>query len=438
MGCTEKDPPATAMMQQVAPWRRNVVGIVSRNVRCVAEWSGVPAAPLDPILGMNQRYNADTDPRKVNVSIGAYRTDEGKPLVLNCVKKAEKIILDDVALNKEYLPQRGDVSYTELCQKMLFGEDSQLLKDGVVATAQTLSGTGALRLGAEFVKRYAPGAAVYVSSPTWGTHNSIMDHAGVPVKQYRYWDAENRNLNLDGMLEDITSAPDGSIIMLHAAAHNPTGVDPTQEQWDKIMEVCRTRGHICWFDSAYQGFATGCLEKDAYALRKFADEGMPLFVSQSFAKNFGLYGERVGTFSLTCGTPDAVKNVMSQMDIIIRNLYSNPPKHGANIVKTVLSDPALYQEWRDELMAMSVRIQDMRKVLYDELVRLGTPGSWTHITSQIGMFSFTGLTPAQAKAMVDDHHIYMLGNGRISMAGVTSGNVKYIAESIDNVVRNVE
>merc|ERR1712045_444416 len=264
-----------------------------------------------------------------------------------------------------------------------------------------------------------------------------MDHAGVPYGAYRYWNAAGRDLDLVGMLADIKDAPDGSVMLLHAAAHNPTGVDPTKEQWDQIMEVCKERGHLCWFDSAYQGFATGCLEKDAYALSKFADAGLPLFVSQSFAKNFGLYGERVGTFSVSCANPDAVKAVMSHLDIIIRNLYSNPPKHGANIVKTVLSDPVLYQEWRDELMAMSVRIQDMRKVLYDELIRLETPGSWTHVTSQIGMFSFTGLSPAQSKAMVEKHHIYMLSNGRISMAGVTTGNVKYIAQAMDDVVRNV-
>jgi len=407
------------------------------SMRSMSSWNEVPQAALDPILGVSQKFQADTDPRKVNVSIGAYRTDEGKPLVLSCVKKAEKLILENKSLNKEYLPQRGDVTYTELCQKMLFGEDSKLLADGVVATAQTLSGTGALRLGAEFMKRFAPDKAVYISTPTWGTHNSIMDQAGVPYKPYRYWNAEGRNLDLSGMLADIEAAPEGSVIMLHAAAHNPTGVDPTADQWDKIMAVCEKRNHICWFDSAYQGFATGDLEKDAYAMRNFANKGLPLFVSQSFAKNFGLYGERVGTFSLTCGSPDTVKNVMSQMDIIIRNLYSNPPKHGANIVKTVLSDPALYQEWRDELMAMSVRIQDMRKELLDELTRLETPGNWDHITSQIGMFSFTGLTPDQAKAMVEKHHIYMLGNGRVSMAGVTSGNVKYIASSIDDVVRNI-
>merc|ERR1711990_379736 len=279
---------------------------------------------------------------------------------------------------------------------------------------------------------------VYVSTPTWGTHNSIMSHADVPLKQYRYWDAENRNLNLNGMLEDFEAAPEGSIMMLHAAAHNPTGVDPTKEQWDQIMAVCQKKKFICWFDSAYQGFATGDLEKDAYALRLFAENGLPLFVSQTFAKNFGLYGERIGTFSLTCGSQDSVKNVMSQLDIIIRNLYSNPPKHGANIVKTVLSDPALYQEWRDELMAMSKRIQDMRAVLLDELKTLGTPGDWSHITSQIGMFSFTGLSPEQSKAMVEKHHIYMLENGRISMAGVTSGNVKYIAQAIDDVVRTID
>jgi aspartate/tyrosine/aromatic aminotransferase len=387
---------------------------------------------------VSQRFQACTDPNKVNVSIGAYRTDEGKPLVLNCVKKAEKIMVDDTSLNKEYLPQRGDAVYAKLCQELMFGKDSKLLKDGVVATAQTLSGTGALRLGAEFVKRYAPEAAIYVSTPTWGTHNSIMTHAGVPRKDYRYWDAENRNLNLQGMLEDLQAAPDGSIIMLHAAAHNPTGVDPTKEQWDKIMAVCQAKKHMCWFDSAYQGFATGDLETDAYAVRSFAAAGLPLFVSQSFAKNFGLYGERAGAFSVTCGSPEIVKNVMGQLDIIIRNLYSNPPRHGAQIVKVVMSDPVLYQEWKDELKAMSLRIQDMRKALYDELVSLGTPGDWTHITSQIGMFSFTGLNPAQSTAMLEKHHVYMLSNGRVSMAGVTTKNVKYMAVAMDDVVRNVK
>lgn len=401
------------------------------------DWTGVPLAPLDPILGVSQRFQADTDPRKVNVSIGAYRTDEGKPLVLNCVKKAEKILLEDDSLNKEYLPQRGDNTYSLLCQKLSFGEESPLVKEGKIATVQTLSGTGALRMGAEFLKRFAKDAKVLISNPTWGTHISIMEHAGVEYQKYRYWDAENRNLNLPGMLEDLRAAPNNSAVLLHAAAHNPTGVDPTKEQWAEIMAVCKEKGHICWFDSAYQGFATGDLEIDAYALRMFAEAGLPTFVSQSFAKNFGLYGERAGTFSTTCANPEAVKAVMSNLDLIIRNLYSSPPKHGALIVKTILGTPELYQEWREELKAMSVRIQDMRKELYDEMVRLGTPGSWTHITSQIGMFSFTGLNVEQSKAMIEKHHVYMLPNGRISMAGVNVNNVKYLAQSIDDVTRNV-
>lgn len=346
----------------------------------------------------------------------------------------------DASLNKEYLPQRGDAVYNQLCQEMLFGTaaESKLVSEGRVATVQTLSGTGALRLGAEFAKRFAPGKLVYVSSPTWGTHNSICQHAGVEVGTYRYWNAAGRNLDINGMLEDITKAPKGSLIMLHAAAHNPTGVDPTHSQWDQILEACKAGGHICWFDSAYQGFASGCLDKDAYALRKFAAAGLDLIVSQSFAKNFGLYGERVGTLNITCGSKEEVANVTSQLDVIIRNLYSNPPKHGANIVRTVLSDKALYQEWKDELKGMANRIISMRDALYKELVALKTPGDWTHITSQIGMFSYTGLSVPQSEAMVDKHHVYMLKNGRISMAGVTTKNVAYLAKAIDNVVRNVK
>jgi aspartate/tyrosine/aromatic aminotransferase len=387
---------------------------------------------------MSQRFQQDTDPRKVNVSIGAYRTDEGKPLVLTSVRKAEQLVVADKTANKEYLPQRGDVVFNTLCAKMLFGDESPLIKDGLVAVAQTLSGTGSLRLGAEFLKRYAPGKKVYISTPTWGTHTSIMEHAGLGTASYRYWNAAERNLDFQGMLDDIKKAPEGSIFLLHAAAHNPTGVDPTKSQWDEILNACKGGKHICWFDSAYQGFASGDLEKDAYAIRKFADAGLNMLVSQSFAKNFGLYGERIGTLAVVCGKKDAVTNVLSQLDVLIRNLYSNPPKHGANIVRTVLSDKALTQEWHAELFAMSKRIQDMRTALFNELKKLGTPGTWTHITSQIGMFSYTGLSPAQSDSMVDKHHVYMLRNGRISMAGVTSKNVAYLAAAIDDVVRNVK
>lgn len=406
------------------------------SVKC-AFMDAVPVAPMDAILGMSQLFQKDTDPRKVNVGIGAYRTDEGKPYVLSCIRKAEAKVLTDPSLNKEYLPQRGDDEFCALSRAMLFG-DTKPVKEGRVATVQTLSGTGSLRVGGEFIKRFLPGRTVYVSSPTWGTHNSILDHSGVPVKAYRYWDEKSRGLDLKGMLEDLSTCPMGSIIMLHAAAHNPTGVDPTEAQWKQIAAACQANGNIVWFDSAYQGFASGCLDKDAFAIRYFADLGLPIIASQSFAKNFGLYGERVGTFSVVCAIKDKVAAVISQLDVIIRNLYSNPPKHGANIVKVVLKDPALTQEWRDELKIMSGRIISMRQALFNELKRLGTPGDWTHIVSQIGMFSYTGLTVKQCENMINKHHVYMLKNGRVSMAGVTSKNVGYIAAAMDDSVRNVK
>jgi len=397
----------------------------------------VEEAPMDAILGMNLLFKNDTDPRKVNVGIGAYRTDEGKPFVLSCVRKAEAKVVADKSLDKEYLPQRGDAEFGELALKMLLGSTKPVV-EGRCATVQTLSGTGSLRVGGEFIRRHLPGRSVYLSNPTWGTHNSILEHSGVPFKSYRYWDEKSRGLNIDGMLTDISAAPMGSIIMLHAAAHNPTGVDPTEEQWKRIAAACQANSNIVWFDSAYQGFASGCLDKDAFAARYFADIGIPMITSQSFAKNFGLYGERIGTFTVVCGRKEKVSNVMSQLDVIIRNLYSNPPKHGANIVKVVLKDAALTQEWRDELMIMSGRIIAMRKALFDELKRLGTPGDWTHITSQIGMFSYTGLNVKQSENMINKHHVYMLKNGRVSMAGVTTKNVAYIAQAIDESVRNVK
>lgn len=396
----------------------------------------VPQAPLDPILGVSQMFRADTDPRKVNVSIGAYRTDEGKPKVLNCVAAAEELILKDKSLDKEYLPQRGNDKMAALAIQALLGKDSIALKEKRVAVIQSLSGTGALRVCADFLAKFVPGTSVLVSNPTWGNHNSICAASRLPVISYRYWNAKERNLDINGMLEDIRKAPRGSVVLLHACAHNPTGVDPTKEQWKQIAQAIRESGHLPWFDSAYQGFASGSLEEDAWAIRYFVQEGFEMAICQSFAKNFGLYGERVGTVSFVTNDASRVPVIISQLDVIVRTLYSNPPLHGARIVLKVLEDPKLTQMWYDEMKEMSSRILQMRSMLKAELVRLGTPGNWDHITSQIGMFSFTGLTPKQCEAMVQKHHIYLLKSGRISMAGVTSKNVKYIAQAIDDVVRN--
>jgi aspartate/tyrosine/aromatic aminotransferase len=393
----------------------------------------IKAAPADAILGINQAFKRDTDPRKVNVCVGAYRDDNGKPYILKCVKAAQAKIAASTGNNLEYLPQRGDQEFAALSREILMGADCAPIKENRVATVQSLSGTGALRIGAAFVAAFLGDKTVYVSSPTWGTHNSILKHANCKAGTYKYWDAKNRNLDFNGMLSDIQGAPNGSIFLLHACAHNPTGVDPTPQQWTQISSAIKAKGHIAWFDSAYQGFASGDLTKDATAVQTFLKDGHDIMASVSYAKNFGLYGERIGSFSVCCGSTENRDGVLSQLDILIRNMYSNPPLQGMRIVKTILQDPELRAMWQEDMTLMSGRINDMRAALRAELERIGTPGDWGHITSQIGMFSYTGLSVKQSEAMLSEHHIYMLKNGRISMAGVNSKNVAYIAASIKAV-----
>lgn len=394
----------------------------------------ITAAPADAILGINQAFKKDTDPRKVNVCVGAYRTDEGKPYVLKCVQAAQAKIAADTSKNCEYLPQRGDQEFAALSRELIMGKDAAAIKENRVATVQTLSGTGSLRIGAAFIGQFLKGKKVFCSVPTWGTHNSILGEAGVEAGTYKYWDAAKRCLNFEGMLADINGAPNGSVFLLHACAHNPTGVDPTNAQWKQISQAIKSKGHIAWFDSAYQGFASGDLDKDAFAVQEFLRDGHDIMASVSYAKNFGLYGERIGSLSVVCSSPANAEAVLTRLDVIIRNLYSNPPLHGMRIVKTILQDPELKKVWYGEMVDMSNRINDMRIALRSELERIGTPGDWSHITSQIGMFSFTGLSTEQSTAMLEKHHIYMLKNGRISMAGINSGNVKYVASCIKAVL----
>jgi len=352
--------------------------------------------------------------------------------VLNCVKAAQAKIAA-AGGNLEYLAQRGDQEFAKLSREVLMGTEVPQIVENRVATVQSISGTGSLRLGGTFINTFFGDKTVYVSSPTWGTHNSILKHAGAKKAEYRYWHAQNRNLDFSGMLADINAAANGSVFLLHACAHNPTGVDPTPQQWKAISDAIKAKGHIAWFDCAYQGFASGDLEKDAFAVRMFLNEGHDIMASISYAKNFGLYGERVGSFSVCCSSTKQANAVLSQLDIIIRNMYSNPPLQGMRIVKTVLQDPALKAMWFDDMKVMSKRIDDMRKALRGELEAIGAQGDWSHITSQIGMFCFTGLNKEQCQSMLKDHHIYMLGNGRISMAGITTQNYKYVAACIKAV-----
>lgn len=397
-------------------------------------FSGVQQAPEDPILGVTVAFQKDPSPQKVNLGVGAYRTEEGKPLVLQVVKKAESLLAAK-NLDHEYLPIAGLAAFNALSLKLILGDNSPAIQQKRVVTVQCLSGTGSLRVGAEFLaKHYPRNKVVYLPSPTWGNHNKIFPNGGIPVKPYRYYLPSTRGLDFQGMCEDLKSAPDGSVILLHACAHNPTGVDPTKEQWATIRAIIRSKGHLPFFDSAYQGFASGSLDEDAFAVRLFVEDGGECVISQSYAKNLGLYGERVGALSIVCSCPSVISRVESQLKLVIRPMYSNPPAYGARIVAAILSDRQLFQEWTVELSGMAHRIIRMRQELYDALQARGTPGDWTHILKQIGMFTFTGLSKAQVAMMTRDFHIYMTSDGRISMAGLNSRTVPHLADAIHAAV----
>eukprot|EP00741_Cyanophora_paradoxa_P010996 tig00020553_g10630.t1 len=394
----------------------------------------VEKAPEDPILGLTVAFNNDKHPDKVNVGVGAYRTEEGKPYVLPVVHKVEEALLHNPAVNHEYLPIDGLADFRKYASQLIFGENSKALAEGRIATVQTISGTGSLRVGAEFAAKFLPGAAILISTPTWGNHLNIFPKAGVQVRKYRYYSNKLRGLDFEGLIEDLSAAPEGSLVLLHGCAHNPTGCDPTRDQWARIADVCEARKLVPYFDVAYQGFASGDLDADAWSVRFFEQRGFTMLVSQSFAKNMGLYGERAGALNVVCSSADEAGRVLSQLKPLIRVMYSNPPAHGARIAAAILGDKALFAQWGVELKGMADRIIKMRHAMFDELKALGTPGTWDHIVSQIGMFSYTGLTEAQVLTMRDKFHIYMTTDGRISMAGVNSSNVKYICKSMHEAI----
>jgi len=398
----------------------------------------VTAAPPIEVFQLGRDFQADTSPDKVSLGVGAYRTEEGKPWILPVVKKAEKILAEKIeqeSINHEYLPVLGLESFSTAATAMLLGEDSPALAEKRAFGVQCLSGTGALRNGAEFLKRIVGSNIVYNSDPTWGNHNLIFKNSGfTEIRKYRYWDPVGKSLAWSGMLEDLTHAPAKSIIVLHACAHNPTGVDPTKEQWKQIADLCEEKNLFPFFDCAYQGFASGCLDTDAWAVRYFVERGFELFCSQSFSKNFGLYNERAGNLTVVMKDQSNMVNFKSQLTLIIRAMYSNPPAHGARIVDTVLADTELYKEWRECIKVMSSRIIDMRAGLRKRIEELGTPGDWSHITSQIGMFSYTGLTEEMCLFLQKEKHLYLLKSGRISMCGVTPGNIDYVAKAINSAV----
>lgn len=394
----------------------------------------VVRAPEDPILGVTVAYSKDQSPVKLNLGVGAYRTEEGKPLVLNVVRQAEQLLVNDQSRVKEYLPITGLADFNKLSAKLIFGDDSPAIQENRITTVQCLSGTGSLRVGGEFLAKHYHEHTIYIPQPTWGNHPKIFTLAGLSVKSYRYFNPQTKGLDFEGLLEDLGGAPSGAIVLLHACAHNPTGVDPTIEQWEQIRTLIRSKGLLPFFDSAYQGFASGSLDADAQPIRMFVADGGELLAAQSYAKNMGLYGERVGALSIVLRNADVASKVESQLKLVVRPMYSSPPLHGASIVATILKDRKLYDEWKAELKLMADRIISMRQELFDALKTKGTPGDWSHIIKQIGMFTFTGLNPQQVAFMTQEFHIYMTSDGRISMAGLSSSTVPHLADAIHAAV----
>jgi aspartate aminotransferase len=391
--------------------------------------------PADPIIGIVEEFHKDKSSIKVNLSAGTYKDEEGKPYILNCVRKAQKLILEK-NYDHEYLPIEGIPSFNHNSIKLAYTSENKALKEGRIAKCQTLSGSGAIRIGMEFLKDFYPGPKkVMVPNPSWPIHKQIINRSHLQFLEYRYYDIEKKGLDLNGMLEDLYKAEEGTIVLLHVCAHNPTGMDPSNSEWDKILKVVQDRKLFPFFDMAYQGFSSGDLDRDAYSLRKFADTGMNLCLAQSYAKNFGLYSQRIGCFSLITDSKEEAISSESQIKFIARSQYSTPPKTGALIVDIILSDPVLRNEWYKELKIMSGRINDMRYALYENIKKSGSKLNWDHIIKQIGMFAYTGLSQEQIIRLKNEYHIYMTLSGRISVAGLNPSNIAYVANAFHEVTK---
>ena len=395
-------------------------------------FSGLEMAPKDPILGVTETYVADPNPRKVNLGVGVYNDDTGKLPLLECVKRVEQQMTAKAAA-RGYLPIDGIAAYDKASQMMVFGADSELVRSNRIVTIQALGGTGALKVAADFLRRLLPGASVWISDPSWENHRALFEMAGFTVNMYRYYDAPTRGLDFAGMLASIDAMPTGSVIVLHACCHNPTGVDPTEAQWTTIIEHVRARGLVPLLDLAYQGFGDG-IDADAAVVRRFAATSGALLVASSYSKSFSLYGERVGALSIVAADAQEAARVLSQVKRTARTNYSSPPTHGGQIVTAVLGSPELRQLWERELGEMRDRIRAMRRQLVDQLKqRVSTDFSF--VLRQRGMFSYTGLPKDAVLELRNKYSIYLIDTGRICIAALNSRNIEYVANAIADVLR---
>jgi aromatic-amino-acid transaminase len=396
-------------------------------------FTAVEMAPRDPILGLNEQFNADTNPHKVNLGVGVYYDDHGKLPLLECVQAAEKQMMD-APKARGYLPIDGIAAYDSAVKNLVFGAESEPVKSGRVATVQALGGTGGLKVGADFIRKLNPNAKVLISDPSWENHRALFSQAGFTVESYPYYNAARRGIDFDGMLTALNVAPEGTVVVLHACCHNPTGYDITPAQWDQVIAAVKARKLVPFLDMAYQGFGYGIAE-DGAVIGKFVASGQNFFVSTSFSKSFSLYGERVGALSVLCQDKEEAGRVMSQLKIVIRTNYSNPPTHGGQIVAMVLNTPELRAVWEKELGEMRLRIKQMRIALVEKLKAAGVKQDMSFITQQIGMFSYSGLTKDQMVQLRNEFGVYGTDTGRMCVAALNSRNIDHVCASIAKVIQ---
>jgi aromatic-amino-acid transaminase len=396
-------------------------------------FQSVELAPRDPILGLNEQFNADTRPTKVNLGVGVYFDDQGRIPLLQAVQKAE-LARVQAAVARGYLPIEGIAAYNKGAQELVLGKNSPLIASGRVITMQALGGTGALKIGADYLKQLVPNAKVAISDPSWENHRALFERAGFVVENYAYYDAATHGLNFKGMLDSLNAMPAETVVVLHACCHNPTGVDATPAQWKQIAELIKAKNLIPFLDIAYQGFGDG-LESDAAAVRIFAEMDMTMFISSSFSKSFSLYGERVGALTIVTGSKDESSRVLSQIKRVIRTNYSNPPTHGGTVVANVLNTPELFDLWDKELAGMRDRIRLMRTQLVDKLKEYGVKQNFDFVKHQRGMFSYSGMTTAQVDRLREEYGIYAVSSGRICVAALNSGNIDAVAKAMAAVLK---
>jgi len=392
----------------------------------------VKTAPSDPILGLTDAFKKDPRPHKINLGVGIYKTDQGQTPVLDCVKKAEALLLDNEK-TKSYLSIEGNPDYAKCVQALLFSPHSEIISSCRAVTAQAPGGTGSLRIAADFMVSQLGIKRIWVSNPTWANHGNIFAAAGLEVVQYTYYNAETKSLDFDGMLASLAQTKQGDAVLFHGCCHNPTGIDPSLEQWKMIADLAAKQRVLGLFDFAYQGFGVG-IEEDAQGLRAFAQANQELLVANSFSKNFGLYNERVGAVTLVAKNQEIATSAFSQIKSIIRSNYSNPPSHGAAIVATILNDQALTEQWHDEVTQMRQRIHQMRELFVKTLAEKGAQGDFSFITNQCGMFSFSGLNKDQVARLREEFAVYIVGSGRISVAGMTTSNMDALCHAISEVL----